>query len=112
MPADLDVAAANPSPTETPAPANLASLGLTLEPSANGDGLTITAIEPGSSAEERGLRVGDTILQLNGTDVASLQDIKKELETAGTQGQKKVLMLVRSGERQRFVAMPVEKPKT
>jgi len=51
-------------------------------------------------------------LQLNGTDVASLQDVKKQLETAGTQGQKKVLMLVRSGERQRFVAMPVEKPKT
>ncbi|MGH6874809.1 MAG: Do family serine endopeptidase [Aestuariivirgaceae bacterium] len=112
MPADLDAAALTKSPTEKPEPANLASLGLTVEPSASGDGLTITAIESGSSAEERGLRVGDTILQLNGTDVSSLQDLRQELESASKTGQKKVLMLVRSGDRQRFVALPVDKPKT
>jgi serine protease Do len=112
MPADLDAAAATQPPVEKPAPANLASLGLTLEPGTSGEGLTITAIEPGSSAEERGLHVGDTILQLNGTEISSLQDIKQQLESASKEGQKKVLMLVRSGDRQRFVAMPVDKPKT
>jgi len=74
--------------------------------------VTITAVEAGSSADDKGLRVGDTILQLNGKDVASVDSFRHELEGASKNGQKKVLMLVRSGDRQRFVAMEVDKPKS
>jgi serine protease Do len=109
MPNDLD---ASKAPSVTPVPASLSSLGLSLEQDRSGEGVTIRAVEPGSAAEEKGLRVGDTILQLNGHDVRNVDAFKRELDTASKSGQKKVLMLVRTGDRQRFVAMAVEKPKS
>jgi serine protease Do len=109
MPADIEVGEA---PIVKPSPASLSSLGLSLEKSDGGEGVTITAVEPGSAAEEKGLRTGDTILQLNGRDVASVEAVRGELDRATKSGQKKVLMLVRSGDRQRFVAMAVDKPKS
>jgi len=109
MPNDLD---ASKAPSVTPVPASLSSLGLSLEQDPSGEGVTIRAVEPGSAAEEKGLRVGDTILQLNGHDVKNVDAFKRELDTASKSGQKKVLMLVRTGDRQRFVAMAVEKPKS
>jgi serine protease Do len=83
-----------------------------LEKNANGEGVTITTVESGSSADEKGLKAGDTILQLNGKEVSSVDDVRQELSAATTGGQKKILMLVRSGDRQRFVAMTVDKPKS
>ena len=109
MPSDADLSKA---PSVKPAPASLSSLGLSLEQEPTGEGVTVTAVDPGSAAEEKGLRVGDTILQLNGRDVADVDDFKRELDTATRSGQKKVLMLVRTGDRQRFLAMAVEKPKS
>jgi serine protease Do len=109
MPSDADLSKA---PSTKPAPASLSSLGLSLEQDASGEGVTVTAVDPGSAAEEKGLRVGDTILQLNGTDVSDVEGFKRELDTATRNGQKKVLMLVRTGDRQRFLAMAVEKPKS
>jgi serine protease Do len=112
MPADLGAAVGSAEPPEKPAPSSLASLGLTVERNASGEGLSVTAVEPGSSAEESGLRAGDTILQLNRANVASLDDMQRELDKAGKQGKKKVMMLIRSGDHKRFVAIPVEKPKS
>jgi serine protease Do len=109
MPADVELGAA---PESKPAPASLSSLGLSLEKNASGEGVTITTVESGSSADEKGLKAGDTILQLNGKEVSSVDDVRQELSAATTGGQKKILMLVRSGDRQRFVAMTVDKPKS
>ncbi|HYN00767.1 MAG TPA: Do family serine endopeptidase [Aestuariivirgaceae bacterium] len=109
MPADAELSLA---PESKPSPATLSSLGLSLETNETGDGVTIVAVEAGSSADGKGLRVGDTILQLNGKDVSSVESFKSELEDASKNGQKKVLMLVRSGDRQRFVAMGLDKPKS
>jgi serine protease Do len=109
MPADVEPSSA---PVAKPSPATLSSLGLSLEESQSGEGVAITAVEQGSLADEKGLRAGDTILQLNGKDVETVAAVQSGLEEASKAGQKKVLMLVRSGDRQRFVALAVEKPKS
>jgi serine protease Do len=109
MPADVELSRA---PEAKPEPATLSSLGLSLEDSQSGEGVTVTGVETGSLAEEKGLRIGDTILQLNGHDVANVAAVRSELDRAAKSGQKKVLMLVRTGDRQRFVAMNVEKPRS
>jgi serine protease Do len=82
---------------------SLASLGLRVAPAADGAGVTITAVEPDSAAAARGLKPGDTILEVAGTEVHGPSDVKDALKASG---KKRVLMLVRSGDSQRFIAMP------
>ncbi|MFN3200209.1 MAG: trypsin-like peptidase domain-containing protein [Bradymonadia bacterium] len=60
------------------------AVGLTLEQpegAANGDGgAQISRVDPGSSADEEGLRAGDIILKLNGKKVMSPQSIARQLD--------------------------------
>ena len=64
-------------------------------------------VKPGSPAEERGIRSGDVILEVAGKEVHDPADVKAALEDARAGRQASVLMLVRSGDDQRFVALPV-----
>ncbi len=81
----------------------LASLGLRLAPAEDGAGVKITDVAQGSAAADRGLKVGDIILEVAGTEVHGPADIRDALKASG---KKRVLMLVRSGDGQRFVALP------
>jgi serine protease Do len=45
-----------------------------------GRGLTIVEVAPGSPAQQAGIRTDDAILTLNGTQVISLLELRKELE--------------------------------
>ncbi len=91
--------------TGTDEKTGLASLGLTLAPAADGAGVQITAVEPGSAAEERGLKQGDVILEVAGQQVNGVGDVSNAVKG----GKKRVLMLVRSGDGQRFVTVPVNR---
>ena len=82
---------------------SLEKLGLRLAPAQDGAGVTITEVAPGSAAEQRGLKAGDTILEVAGTEVHAPSDVKKAL---GNVNKKRVLLLVRSGAGQRFIALP------
>jgi serine protease Do len=82
---------------------SLANLGLKVAPAEDGEGVKIIGIEPKSAAADRGLKVGDVILEIAGQDVEGLDDVKSALQDAGD---KRVLMLVRSGENQRYIALP------
>ena len=64
--------------------------------------MTVLEVAPGSPAEERGLKAGDTILEVAGQEVHGPGDIGDALKAAG---KKRVLLLVRSGDSQRFVAL-------
>jgi serine protease Do len=81
----------------------LANLGLRVEPASDGAGVQVIEVAPGSPAAGRGLKPGDIILEVAGVEVHGAGDVRDALKSAG---KKRVLMLVRSGDSQRFVALP------
>ena len=81
-------------------------VGLTLEPAPDGKGVRIAAVKPDSPAAAKGLKPGDVILKVGGADINEPAAMKSALEKAAKGGQESVLLLVRSGDRQRFVALP------
>ena len=87
---------------EAPAKFDLAQLGIKLE-SGDGGGVRVTDVDPNGIAASKGLRPGDTIIEVAGVDVQSPADVKEALKGSKS----KALMLVKSGEGQRFIAMPL-----
>jgi serine protease Do len=85
---------------------DLADLGLEVMPADDGEGLRIAGVDPGSAAAERGISPGDVILEIAGRHVTSPAEAEKALSEAKG---KRVLLLVRSGDNQRFIALPREK---
>jgi serine protease Do len=84
-------------------------LGLSLAPSEAGDGVMVTDVEPTSPAAERGVRQGDRILEVAGKKVRRPDDVREALEDARAQDKRSVLMRLKSGERTRYVAVPVNR---
>jgi serine protease Do len=67
------------------------------------EGVVITAVEPGTVAEEGGLRRGDIILEIDRKPVRNVTDYKKAL--AERKKGRGVLVLVRRGETTLFLAL-------
>ena len=91
---------------KSPDSMDLSSLGIKVAPAEDGAGLRVTELDPKSPAAEKGLRPGDIILEVAGQQVASQDDLSKALEKAKG---KKVLMLVRTGDSQRYLTLPRDK---
>jgi serine protease Do len=64
-------------------------------------GVLVTGVEPGSPAEEAGLRRGDVILEVDRTEVTSTSDLQARLGSAET----RALLLVRRGDATIFVPL-------
>lgn len=88
--------------------ASLAALGLAVAPG-EGDGVAVVDVDPDSAAAAKGLREGDTILKVAGVAVNKPSDVRQAITKASENGRKKVLMLIRSGDNQRFIALPLKK---
>ncbi|MCG8563189.1 MAG: Do family serine endopeptidase [Hyphomicrobiales bacterium] len=89
-------------------------LGLSLAPAeeyegAGQKGVVITDVDPDSEAAEKGLKAGDVILEVAGDSVSEPQDVVRGIRKAKDRGRKAVLMRIQSGERRRFIALPVGK---
>jgi serine protease Do len=67
------------------------------------DGVVVTAVEPGSAAEEAGLRRGDVIVEVDRKAVRGVDEYKKAI--AGARKGRGVLFLVRRGENTLFLAL-------
>lgn len=85
---------------------DLSGLGLEVTPADDGAGVKITAVDPNSAAAERGLKSGDVVLEVAGQQVHTPAEMRDALKA---QDGKRVLMLVRSGDNQRYVALPRER---
>ena len=98
---------------EVAATAQEGELGLTVQPLTpqlaenlgleRKDGLVISAVKPGSAAEEAGLQSGDVIVEINRQAVKNLADYNREM--ARNEKGKSVLFLVRRGQNSLFLAL-------
>ncbi|WP_395665666.1 Do family serine endopeptidase [Methylocella sp.] len=90
----------------------LAGLGLKLAPAASvqgagGEGVVVADVDPDGPAGQKGVRVGDVILEAGGKTVAKPSDIASVLADAKKEGRKAVLLRVKNAEGARFVAVAV-----
>lgn len=83
----------------------LDELGLSITKS--GSNIVVTDVKPGSPAEEKGLRTGDVIVSVNGQDAETVNDVGLAVAKAMEDERKAILFQVQSGERSRFVALPI-----
>ncbi len=85
---------------------DLSGLGLDVAPADDGAGVRITSVDPASAASERGLKAGDVILEVAGKQVNTPAETREALKV---EDGKRVLLLVRSGDSQRYIALPRER---
>jgi serine protease Do len=107
MPGDKEAAAKVQGEQQAPEPTlTQQALGLALEPAQDGQGVVVVAVEPGSPAADKRIRPGDVILEVGGIAVDDPAAFAEALKRTADSGQKRALLLIRSGDRQRFVALP------
>lgn len=96
-----------PQEEEQEAPA-ASSIGITVVPNADGDGLVIESIDRDSAAATRGLARGDVIEQANGGLVTSPSDFEAAIEAAQEAGKPAISLRVLRDGVPRFVGIPLE----
>jgi serine protease Do len=106
MPGDKTASADDASPSKD------AKLGLQLAPAtsvdgAGKDGVVVVGVEPGSPAEERGLKTGDVIVEAAGHKVDKPSDVIKAVAEVRKNGRKAVLFRLKTEDGTRFVALPI-----
>ncbi|SME91351.1 serine protease Do [Tistlia consotensis] len=73
------------------------------------DGVLVTEVKPDSPADERGLRQGDVILEVNQNPVAEPADVAKELEATRKEGRSTATLLIQRGGERQWVPLKVQK---
>jgi serine protease Do len=101
------VASANPDETDHPG-----KLGITVAPAAEVDGagdqgLAVLQVDPQGKAAEVGLAAGDVMIKAGGQQLGNVGDLNGAMAAASAKGKRNVLVLVRRGDAQRYVAVPV-----
>ncbi|MFO1169376.1 MAG: Do family serine endopeptidase [Hyphomicrobiaceae bacterium] len=105
------------APAVAPETSDLKDLGLSLAPASTlsqeggqaQDGVLITRVGDGSEASAKGLQSGDIILEVAGDKVMAPSDVSKSIDGAKAKGRKAVLLRVKTGDQERFVALTLGK---
>jgi serine protease Do len=110
LPNDRQASAGGKQQTEA---AGTPRLGLNLAPAgevegAGQKGVVVTSVDPQGPAAEHGFQTGDVILNVGGKAVASVVDVRSALKEASDSGKHSVLMLVKTADATRFVAVPLK----
>jgi serine protease Do len=87
-------------------------LGMTVAPAAEVDGagaqgLAVLQVDPQGKAAEAGLSAGDVMVKAGNQQLANVADLNEAIDAASTNGRGTMLVLVRRGDTQRYVAVPV-----
>jgi serine protease Do len=118
LPVEQAAAAAGPAtpPGQPPRPAELAGLGLRVAPisaelrerftlRAEQRGVVIVEVAPDSPGAERDLRAGDVIVEVQQERVNTVAELQERLERLRRQNRPSALLLIESGQGQRFVPL-------
>jgi serine protease Do len=111
FPNEKQMAKLEQSKPATPEMTQLDDLGLALAPASVlgkpdvKDGVLITNVKNNSEAEDKGLRAGDIILEIAGKAVTTPQDVKDGIEAAKSAKRNAVLVRVKSGNDDKFIAL-------
>jgi serine protease Do len=123
LPQDMSRLASNAPAAPTPSkPMELPGLGLKIAPvtsesrekfslPADQKGVVITDVAGGSSADEKGIKPGDVIVEIQQEEIKSAADVTEKLEKFRKSGRKSVLMLIQTQNGPRFVALTMATPK-
>lgn len=87
-------------------PETKASLGI--DDDAIKGGAVVTGVASGSPADDRDIRTGDVIVEVNRKPVSGPDDVVREIESAGESGRKNVLLRIYRDGGYAFVALPTE----
>ena len=92
------------------AKATVAALGLQLAPAASvpgagKEGVVVADVDQDSAAAQKGLKVGDVILEAGGEKVSNPSEITTVIANAKKDGRKAILLRVKSEQGVRFVAL-------
>ncbi len=74
----------------------------------NVDGVIVTAVRPGSPAEEAGLQPGVVILQVDGQQIRSGDDLRSKIANAKKSGKDAVLLRMQYGANRQFGALSLD----
>ena len=107
LPQPDKVAKAPSAPSSSPEKVDLDELGLSIAES--GSNVIVAEVERGSAAAEKGLKRGDVIVSVNGKDTKSINDVGLAVTRAMEDDRKAILFQLQSGDRSRFVALPIAK---
>ncbi|UYQ71316.1 Do family serine endopeptidase [Pelagibacterium flavum] len=106
---DEEAAPTPQAPAEEAEPETTSSsIGVTVIPNEDGDGLVVDSIEADSVAASRGLMPGDVIEQANGGAVSSPEDFEAAIDAARSEGKSAVSLRVSRDGVVRFVGVPLE----
>jgi serine protease Do len=89
-------------------------LGLMLAPAEQvagtgaSQGVAVTGVDPNGPAAQQGVETGNVILDIGGTAVSNVDDVRNALNNAKSQGKHDVLMRIKSGSQTKFVAIPIQ----
>ena len=71
-------------------------------------GAVVTDVLPGSPAAEKGLRQGDVIIEADNQAVTEPKSVSDAVKAAAKRGEKAVLLLIKRGDQDRFVAVRID----
>jgi serine protease Do len=102
-----EAAPAEPAqPEEPPAPAP-SSVGVTVVPNSSGAGLLVQEVDPSSIAAEKGLVVGDTILEVDNKTVSTADEFEDALSGVRQSGRGTALIKAQRDGATRFIGLPL-----